>query len=87
MTVYISEPEMLVRFVDGLKVAAGSAHQLAHAQENPNWLSIRDKLETLIEMGQKMAMAKSMPRQQVLAELDKRQKRHFSDLNTKETIN
>lgn len=60
---------MLVRFVDGLKVSAGSAHQLAHAQENPNWLKIRDLLENLIETGQKMATAKSMPRQDVLAEL------------------
>ena len=33
MTIYVSEPEMLLRFVDGLKVSAGSAHQLAHAQE------------------------------------------------------
>lgn len=69
MVLYVSEPEMLVRFVDGLKVAAGSAHQLAHAQENPNWLKVRDLLEGLIESGQKMAMAKSMPRQQVLEEL------------------
>lgn len=64
---------MLLRFVDGLKVAAGSAHQLAHAQENPNWLKVRDMLENLIESGQKMAMAKSMPRQQVLDELVKRE--------------
>lgn len=73
MVLYVSEPEMLVRFVDGLKVAAGSAHQLAHAQENPNWLKVRDLLEALIESGQKMAMAKSMPRAQVLEELDKRE--------------
>lgn len=73
MTIYVSEPEMLVRFVDGLKVAAGSAHQLAHAQENPNWLKVRDMLENLIESGQKMAMARSMPRQEVLAELNLRQ--------------
>lgn len=73
MVVYISEPEMLIRFVDGLKIAAGSAHQLAHAQENPNWLQIRDLLESLIEKGQKLATAKSMPRQQVLDELAIRQ--------------
>lgn len=71
--IYISEPEMLVRFVDGLKVAAGSAHQLAHAQSNPHWLKVRDSLESLIEHGQKMAMAKSLPREEVLYELDKRQ--------------
>lgn len=70
---YVTEPEMLVRFVDGLKVAAGSAHQLAHAQSNPNWLQVRDLLETLIEKGQKMAMARSMPREEVIRQLDIRQ--------------
>jgi len=70
---------MLVRFVDGLKVAAGSAHQLAHAQENPNWLKVRDLLETLIENGQKMATARSMPRQEVLRQLDIREKNSRTD--------
>ena len=79
--IYISEPEMLVRFVDGLKVAAGSAHQLAHAQENPNWLKVRDMLESLIEKGQKMALAKSMPRQDVLANLNLRQMNVPKDVN------
>ncbi len=74
MVIYISEPEMLVRFVDGLKIAAGSAHQMAHAQSNPNWLKVRDYLENLIEAGQKMAIAKSVPRQEVLAQLDDRLK-------------
>lgn len=81
MAIYISEPEMLVRFVDGLKAAAGSAHQLAHAQENPKWLTVRDKLEMLIMAGQQLAMAKSMPRQQVLAELDIRAKNIPKDIN------
>lgn len=75
MVIVISEPEMLLRFVDGLKVAAGASHQLAHAQENPHWLKVRDLLENLIESGQKMAMSKSLPRQEVLAELDARQKK------------
>lgn len=64
---------MLVRFVDGLKIAAGSAHQLCHAQENPNWLKIRDLLEAMIPQGQKLATSKSMPRQEVLDELVKRE--------------
>lgn len=71
---------MLVRFVDGLKTAAGSAHQLAHAQENPNWLKVRDYLEALIEKGQKLALAKAMPRYEVLSELNKR-KENIKDLN------
>ena len=79
MTIYISEPEMLVRFVDGLKVAAGSSHQLAHAQSNPQWLTIRDLLENLIDQGQKLAVAKSMPRAEVLRQLDIREKEHKFD--------
>ena len=70
----ISEPEMLVRLVDGLKVAAGSSHQLAHSQQNPNWLKVRDLLEGLIVQCQKMVVAKSMPRAEVLRNLDIRQK-------------
>ena len=81
MVIYLSEPEMLARFVDGLKVAAGSAHQLAHAQENPNWLKIRDYLESIIENGQRLAMSKSMPRQQVLEELVKREANVPKDIN------
>lgn len=73
MTIYVTEPEMLVRFVDGLKVAAGSAHQLAHAQSNPQWLQVRDLLESLINSGQKLAVSKAMPRQEVLQQLDLRQ--------------
>lgn len=72
---------MLNRFVDGLKVAAGSAHQLAHAQENPNWLKVRDMLETLIEKGQRLALSKSMPRSEVLKELDIRQSKAPKDSN------
>lgn len=41
-------PEIVVKFIDGIKVAAGSAHQLCHAQENPHFLDIRDKLEAII---------------------------------------
>lgn len=72
---------MLNRFVDGLKVAAGSAHQLAHAQENTNWLKVRDMLESLIEKGQRLALSKAMPRQEVLKELDIRQTRIPKDVN------
>lgn len=46
------KPELFVDFIDGLKVAAGSAHQLAHSQENPRWLDVRDYLEGTIEVGQ-----------------------------------
>lgn len=45
-------PALFVDFVDGLKVAAGSAHQLAHAQMNPKWLDTRDILEGIITVSQ-----------------------------------
>jgi hypothetical protein len=71
---YVNEVEALVGFVDGLKKSAGYAHAMAHYQENTNWLKVRDMLEALIESGQKMAMSKSMPRAEVLRNLDIRQK-------------
>lgn len=98
----VDKPALFIDFIDGLKVAAGSAHQLAMAQENPNFLTIRDTLEQIIEVGQqlptftgqqaglwfqialsldgiketgvKQARAKAMTRQNVLAQLDLRQK-------------
>jgi len=48
------KPKLFVDFIEGLKVAAGSAHQIAHAQMNPKWLDIRDKLEKIIEVGQSL---------------------------------
>lgn len=72
LSIEISEPQMLVRFIDGLKIAAGSAHQLAHAQSNPMWLQVRDVLEGMIEKGQKLAIAKSAPFATVLQQLETR---------------
>ncbi len=46
------KPQLFLDFIDGIKVAAGSAHQLAHAQENPKWLSTRDILEAVIAASQ-----------------------------------
>lgn len=48
------KPRIFVEFIDGLKISAGCAHQLAHAQENPYFLTIRDTLEGIIEIGQKL---------------------------------
>lgn len=48
------KPRIFVEFIDGLKVSAGSAHQLAHQQQNPYFLNIRDTLEGIIEIGQKL---------------------------------
>ncbi len=72
MTVYLTEPEILIEFVEGLKRSAGASHALAHAQQNTHWLKIRDLLESLIEKGQVLATSKSMPRSQLLQELNLR---------------
>lgn len=79
MTLYMSEPEVLLQFVDGLKRSAGAAHALAHAQSNPHWLSIRDALEEMIVRGQVLATSKSMPRAQVLQELQVRKNKLKTD--------
>lgn len=48
------KPALFVDFIDGLKIAAGSSHQLAHAQENPHFLTLRDILEGVIEVSQSL---------------------------------
>lgn len=48
------KPKLFVEFIEGLKGAAGSSHQLAHAQMNPYWLDVRDRLEKIIEVGQSL---------------------------------
>ena len=45
-------PKLFIEFIAEIKVAAGSAHQLFHSQQNPYWLKIRDALEKIIEIGQ-----------------------------------
>lgn len=50
-------PQILAEFLNGVKVSAGSSHQLAHAQENPNWLQVRDLLEKILEIGQNLPLA------------------------------
>lgn len=50
----VNKPKLFVDFIDGLKVAAGSAHQLAHAQMNPKWLDLRNVLEKIVEIGQEL---------------------------------
>ena len=68
-----TEPEMLVRFLDGLKQAAGSAHQLAHAQQNPKWLQVRDLLEGVRGQGAALATRAPISRSEALTLLDRRQ--------------
>lgn len=69
-----TEPQMLSRFIDGLKQAAGSAHQLAHAQRNPGWLRVRDLLDGVINQGIAMATAKPLTEQETQRAVDVRQR-------------
>jgi hypothetical protein len=65
-----SESETLLRFMDAMKQAAGCAHQLAHMQQNPNWLRIRDLLEGVRQQASKIGAGRSVPRQAILAQFD-----------------
>lgn len=48
------KPRMFVDFIHEIKTAAGSAHQMAHTRpdQSPKWLTLRDLLEKIIEVGQ-----------------------------------
>ena len=65
---------MLLRLMDSLKQAAGCAHQLAHAQQNPAWLDVRNALEATRAMAGAMAVKRAMPRQEVLEALKGRER-------------
>ena len=68
-----TEQQMLIRFLDALKQASGSAHQLAHAQQNPRWLQVRDNLEVLRTTAATMASSRPMARSEVISRLNERQ--------------
>lgn len=67
-----TEPETLLRLMDALKQASGCAHQLAHMQQNPGFLALRDALEATHVTAMKMATRSPLPRQDVLAQLEER---------------
>lgn len=97
-------PNSLIRFRRAMKDASGSAGQLAHAQQNPAYLTLRDQMEAIVPQATQAAMsrdpraglmlaqigtvldglrdavlqiavAKSVPRPDVLAMLDERKAR------------
>lgn len=49
-------PRLFFEFIEALKIAAGSAHQLAHAQQNTKFLSVRDIIEGVITVGQTLPL-------------------------------
>lgn len=48
------------KFAKALRVASGSAWQLYHMQDNPDFLAIRDQLEILMKQGSIMAVNKHL---------------------------
>jgi hypothetical protein len=74
----LSEPEILLRLLDGLKKASGSAGQLAHHQQNPAWLDIRNNLEIMHKLCSQVATSRAVPRQEVLRSIDRRAKTFVS---------
>jgi hypothetical protein len=64
-----TESEALIRFMDAMRSASGCAHQLAHMQQNPGFLKIRDLLEGVRTQAATMATRKSVPRLTVLESL------------------
>lgn len=50
------KPKLFVKFIDSVKVSAGSSHQLALQQENTHFLDLRDLLEDVIEASQSLTV-------------------------------
>lgn len=53
-----SKPELFVDFIEGLKIAAGSSHQLGATRMDPRWLTIRDLIENVLDLGKTMPPTK-----------------------------
>lgn len=50
----VDRPKLFVEFINSLKIAAGSAHQLGVTRLEPLWLNLRDVLEKIVELGQQL---------------------------------
>lgn len=70
-----NESEIILRLLDALRKASGCAGQLAHHQQNPRWLDVRNQLEMTHTLCATMSAAKAVKRQAVLAMLDQRKVR------------
>lgn len=53
-----SEPRTLMKFRASLRQASGCAHQLAHAQQNPAFLALRDQLDQTTKLATGMGMSR-----------------------------
>ena len=56
----ISEHQLIMRFVDGLKAAADAARMLGIAQRNSDFLGISKIIEEISKNGARLATSKSM---------------------------
>lgn len=52
------KPQLFIDFIEGLKVSAGSAHQLGATRMDPRWLNIRDLIENVLDLGKTMPPTK-----------------------------
>src|ERR1700761_7277790 len=52
------KPALFVEFLNSIKVAAGSSHQLAHSRpdQSPQWLDLRNLLENVLEAGKELPL-------------------------------
>lgn len=48
------KPQLFLDFLNGIKVSAGCCHQLCHSQMNPQWLTVRDLLEKILDTYQEL---------------------------------
>lgn len=71
-----SEAEVLLRFMEAVKQAAGCAHQLAHMQQNPSYFQVRDLLEQTRLLVAKIGTGKPKSRQDVLVDLNLMRLKH-----------
>lgn len=53
-----AKPQLFVDFIEGLKVSAGSAHQLAQSRMDTRWLDVRDNIEKILDLGKAMPPTK-----------------------------
>ncbi len=70
----MSEADALRGLIENMRQASAYVTMLAHLQQNPMFLALRDSFTALQETAVKMAISKPVARSEVVAMLDARQK-------------
>lgn len=70
----MNEKELIMRFIEGLKMSSSAAKALAHHQRNSDFLGISAILLEISKNGTRLATSKAMPELTLLAALDKQSK-------------